>query len=264
MVDSGLGARVSEQQAHDLQVAFQGCFYQRSRAPVRGDCGVGPPLQQQLHHGGASPRTRMPQGGTPMLRPLVHGHLLIQQPPYQIPVPLGRGDHQRRPSCGISVRGMEQARVLPHQPLYLTHVAFSDSSLEYPPVGIPHGECPCTPTATVKPPLSLSCAYTIKSHEALHQPDIDPVHSPTIRRNGTTIWISESREACRCRPWSQPLIRAVPRLWSPPRSKIAARSRPRKQGLPLSRMRSEPEVQRPSEASDEWRDAWESYVRVID
>jgi hypothetical protein len=53
-VDGGLGTGMAEQQAHDLEVATAGCGDQGSQALLPGDGGVGPPLEQQPHHGGAA------------------------------------------------------------------------------------------------------------------------------------------------------------------------------------------------------------------
>jgi hypothetical protein len=53
--------------------------------------------------------------------PLVDGRPLVHEPPHHPHAARVRGEHQRR--IAMSLLGIEKARILPHEPLHLTHVA---------------------------------------------------------------------------------------------------------------------------------------------
>jgi hypothetical protein len=122
VVDVGGAAGVVEEAQHGLEVTVAGCIDQGGATLGVGDGGVGPPVEQQPHHGGAASRARPKQCGVPMVILLVQDRPLVEQPPHDLLVALSRREVQGGRAVG-PISGVEQARVLPRQPLHLSQVA---------------------------------------------------------------------------------------------------------------------------------------------
>jgi hypothetical protein len=127
-VDADHAACVTEQQAHDLEVAFLRSGHQGSPGII-GDGGIGPRLQKQPHYGEAALVTGTPQGGLPLIV-LVDGRPFVEQPPHHLETAL---------DALPPVLAVEPAWVLIQQTPHLSQVTS--------PGGVAdaiHGAGPCT------------------------------------------------------------------------------------------------------------------------